>query len=144
MTETPGPSAGPIVEEYRQLKRRLTEQVLERAEADPLWRQLYLDDPQAATAEFPEAQRLRQIEEELPLSRNLNELVLEKAASSPQWKQLLLDNPEAAMQELSLELTEVRGQVGGYIADKGVGDLGGLSLGTYRYYDVFFPTMQGF
>jgi hypothetical protein len=139
MTETPGQSARPAAEEYRQLHRRLTEQVLERATADPQWKQRYLDDPQTATAEFPEAQQLREIEEEMPLRQNLNELVLDKAASSPQWKQLLLDNPPAAMRELALEMAEVRGQVG--VRDKGgAAQLGGLSLATYRYYDIYAPS----
>jgi hypothetical protein len=139
MAERPGPSAGGPAEEYRQLNRRLTEQVLERAETDPEWRQRYLDDPQAATAEFPEAQRLRQMEEEQRLKRNLNELVLDKAVRSPEWKQLLLDNPQAAIRELSLEMAEVQGQVSDKGSSLGLGD---LTIWAYNYYDVFFPTQE--
>jgi hypothetical protein len=143
MAETPGQGARPAAEEYRQLHRRLTEQVLERAAADPQWRQLYLDDPQAATAEFPEAERLRQIVEEMPIRRNLNEMVLDKATSSPEWKQLLLEDPPAAMRELAMEMVEVSGQVGGYLRDKGgAAQLGGLSLATYQPYDIYAPSQH--
>jgi hypothetical protein len=148
MAETPGSGAGAPDDEYRQLQRNLTEKVLDRAIADPQWRQRYLDEPQAATAEFPEAQRLRQIEEQQRLrqmeeerqrSRNLNEKVLDKAASDAQWKRQLLANPEAAMRELSSEVPEVSGQVSTFGADTFT--LGGLSLWGRRYYDVWFPTI---
>jgi hypothetical protein len=55
---------GALAEEYRQLHTRLTEQVLDKAAANPQWRNQYLEDPQAATANFPEAQRLQQIVDE--------------------------------------------------------------------------------
>jgi hypothetical protein len=47
-------------DQSRQLHRSLTEKVLERAERDPEWRQLLIDDPELAMreAEFEEAQQL--------------------------------------------------------------------------------------
>jgi hypothetical protein len=157
MTETPGPGAGAPAEEYRQLQRRLTEQVLYRAASDPQWRQWYLEDPKAATAEFPEAQRLRRMEEEVYIpysrkqrlrrieegqrrSRNLNEKVLDKAASDPEWKQLLLSDPEAAMRQLSSEVAEVRGQVETFEVETFMPGSLNLLWGR-RYYDVWFPTI---
>ena len=46
----------------QQLHRSLTEKVLDRAESDPEWRQLLIDDPELAMREanFPEAQQLEQ------------------------------------------------------------------------------------
>lgn len=45
-----------------ELHRSLTEKVLDRAESDPEWRQLLIDDPELAMREanFPEAQQLGQ------------------------------------------------------------------------------------
>ncbi len=105
------------MEEITQLKRRLQEQVLERAEADPEWRWRYIEEPEAATSEFPEAQRLRRTYESmLPsvqppesttpmgagheharLLRSLTEKILDRAATDPSWKQQLLDEPQAAL-----------------------------------------------
>lgn len=143
MAETPRGEprdAGAPVEEYRQLHTRLTEQVLDRAAADPQWRIQYLEDPQTATANFPETQRLQQIadeqqvpqtEENQQLIRTLNEMVLDKAQSDPQWKQLLVAAPEAAMQELFEEGAEVIGQ--GFTLGEGT---------TLRstYYNVWIPS----
>ena len=51
------------LEEFRQLNRSLMEKVLDRAASDPRWKQQLLDDPEAATAEFPEAQMFREMHE---------------------------------------------------------------------------------
>jgi hypothetical protein len=98
--------------ERKQLQRRLNEQVLERAAADPQWRQRFIEDPETATVEFPEIQRFREMyeieappdamlttaQEELrQLNRSLWEKVLDRAASDPLWKQQLLDDPEATL-----------------------------------------------
>src|SRR3982750_786010 len=103
----------------RRLLRELDERVLERAEADPQWKRQFIDDPDAAMGDMPEAQRVRQMEEsawptEQPpteatmitpteeyrqLQQGLTEKVLDRAASDPLWKQRLLDDPEAAMRE---------------------------------------------
>ncbi len=97
--------------ERKQIQRRLNEQVLERAAADPQWRQRFLEDPKTATAEFPEVQRFREMyETEAPpdamptqkeelrqLNRSFWEKVLERAAADPLWKQQLLDDPEATL-----------------------------------------------
>ena len=57
MTERPGGS--PVSEEeYRRLEREELQALLDRAANDPQWRQLLLDDPEAALADLPEAQRL--------------------------------------------------------------------------------------
>ena len=47
----------PTPEEYRLLERTLTEKVLDRVCTDPQWKQLLLEDPEAAMQEaaFPEA-----------------------------------------------------------------------------------------
>ena len=50
-------------EQIQQLQRRVNEQVLERAEADPNWRQQFLDDPNTAAGSFPEARQLREMRE---------------------------------------------------------------------------------
>ena len=80
--------------EIQQLKRSVNEQVLQRAEADPQWRQQILDDPEAAMSDIPEARQLREIlesttttmptttagEEHSQLQRSLMEKILDKAA----------------------------------------------------------------
>jgi hypothetical protein len=64
MTEsTPPEGQQPLTQaQIRQLQRDLTEQVLDRAESDPEFRQLLLDDPELAMREanFPAAQQLAQ------------------------------------------------------------------------------------
>ena len=123
------------MEEIQQLQRRLHEQILERAEADPNWRQQFLDDPQTAMGSIPEARQLEEIyestrsteepppeapmpptttaqEEYRQLSRSLTERLLDRAASDPLWKQQLLDDPDAAMREANFpelkRLDEIR------------------------------------
>ena len=56
-------SMPPTFEQVRQLNRSLTEQVLNRAESDPQWRQRLLDDSEAAMREanFPELDQLLQM-----------------------------------------------------------------------------------
>lgn len=51
-------------EEFRQLNRSLMEKVLDRAAEDPSWKQLLLDDPEAALmeADFPEVQQLQEMQ----------------------------------------------------------------------------------
>jgi hypothetical protein len=53
----------PDFEQSRELRRSLTEKVLDRAASDPLWKQQLLDDPDAAIREanFPEGQQLEEI-----------------------------------------------------------------------------------
>jgi hypothetical protein len=100
-----------------QLRQRLDEQVLERAETNPQWKRQYIEDPKTAVSDMPEAQRLREIDEnarwstgEPPdatvvppteeyqqLRKSLTHKILDKAASDPLWKQQLLDDPEEAM-----------------------------------------------
>jgi hypothetical protein len=55
----------PTLEQTRQLNRSLTEKVLDRAASDPQWKQLLLDDPEAAmrAANFPETQQLQQMQQ---------------------------------------------------------------------------------
>jgi hypothetical protein len=49
------PEAMPVPqEEFRQLQRSLWAKMIDKAAGDPLWKQRLLDDPRAATAEFPE------------------------------------------------------------------------------------------
>jgi hypothetical protein len=99
----------PTQEQLWQLNRSLTEKMLDKAASDPEWKQQLLDDPEAATTGFPEAQRLRETYESAPpeamptpqeeyrrLQWSLWEKVLDRAASDPAWKQRLLDDPEAA------------------------------------------------
>jgi hypothetical protein len=108
--------------------------VLDRAASDPQWKQQFLDDPEAATSEFPEAQMFEEMHEStmpeaisLPqeeyrqLQRSLWEKMLDKAEHDPQWRQQLLDDPEATMRaanfpeierlaEMRQQTEEVRGQ----------------------------------
>ncbi len=53
----------PTREQLRQLHRSLNEKVLDRAASDPQWKQLLLDDPDAALREagFPEFQRIEEL-----------------------------------------------------------------------------------
>ena len=64
MTEsTPPEGIQPLThEQARQLRRSLTEKVLDKAASDPEWRQLLIEDPELAMreAEFEEAQQLEQ------------------------------------------------------------------------------------
>ncbi len=63
MTESMPPEGGPLtLVQTQQLHRSLTEKVLDRAESDPEWRQLLIDDPELAMREanFPEARQLKQ------------------------------------------------------------------------------------
>ena len=65
MTESTSPEErgpGLTFEQARQLNRSLTEKVLDKAARDPQWRQLLLDDPEAAMQEanFPEIEELGQ------------------------------------------------------------------------------------
>jgi hypothetical protein len=117
MTESMPPTPEEVRQVSRQLSRRLNEQVLEQAAADPQWKQRFLDDPAATTAEFAEAQRLREMyetgalpaagamptpqEEYRRLQRSLWEKVRDTAASAPEWTQPLLANPAAAMGEFA-------------------------------------------
>jgi hypothetical protein len=96
--------------EIQQLRRKLDERVLERAEADPQWKRQFIEDPPTAVGDMPEAQRLREIDESgrtvVPpteeygqLQQSLTEKVLDRAANDPLWKQRLLSDPEAAMRQ---------------------------------------------
>ena len=102
------------MDEIQQLQRRVHEQMLDRAESDPQWRQRVLDDPDTAVGDIPEAEQLREMlettnttmptttparEEYRLLRRSFMEKVLDKAANDPTWKQQLLDDPDAAMRE---------------------------------------------
>jgi hypothetical protein len=110
-------------EQIQQLRRRLNERVLERAEADPNWRQQLLDDPHTATGSIPEAHQLREMlesatptdqrppaeatmpptttaqEEYRQVQRSLTEKILDRAASDSTWKQQLLSDPNATLRE---------------------------------------------
>ena len=57
----------PTPEEYRLLEKTLIEKVLERAATDPQWKQLLLEDPEAAMQEaaFPEVYMLTEINERI-------------------------------------------------------------------------------
>ncbi len=50
------------MEETRQLQSSLTEKVLDKAASDPQWKQLLVENPEAAMqqANFPEAQKIMQ------------------------------------------------------------------------------------
>ena len=109
------------MEEIQQLQRRVNEQILERAEADPQWRRQYIEDPQTAMGGIPEAHQLQEMLESarpaeqlpqatMPISaqeeyrqvhRSVTEKVLDKAASDPAWKQQLLNDPDEAIREAS-------------------------------------------
>jgi hypothetical protein len=56
-------SMPPTLAQLQQLNRGLTEKVLDKAQSDPAWKQLLLDDPEAALwqANFPETQQLEQM-----------------------------------------------------------------------------------
>ncbi len=60
MTEGTPPTSSSF-EEYQQLNRTLLEKVLDKASAEPTWKQRFLEDQQAAMAEFPEERRLKEI-----------------------------------------------------------------------------------
>ena len=62
MAESTPPEGRRTFEQIRQLNRSLTEKVLDKAASDPEWRELLLEDPEAAMREanFPEAQKLQQ------------------------------------------------------------------------------------
>jgi hypothetical protein len=72
MTEsTPPESHLPLTrEQIPQRRRSLTEKILDKAESDPQWRQLLIDDPELAMREanFPETQRLERRQEEAEVS----------------------------------------------------------------------------
>ncbi len=51
------------MDEIQQLRRRLDEQVLERAEADHIWRRQLLEDPQMAMSSIPESRQLEEMYE---------------------------------------------------------------------------------
>jgi hypothetical protein len=108
------------MDEIQQVRRRLDEQVLERAEADPQWRRQLLEDPQTAMGSIPEARQLEEMyesslpTEELPpdapippaaqeeyrhLSQSLTAKILDRAARDPLWKQRLIDEPDVALRE---------------------------------------------
>lgn len=53
-------------EELERLRRETMERVLDRAGSDPEWRQRLLDDPDAAMADFPETQRVREMQSTPP------------------------------------------------------------------------------
>ena len=54
----------PTPEQLRRLNRDLMEKILDRAAIDPEWKQLLLNDPEAAIQEagFPEAERLLEMQ----------------------------------------------------------------------------------
>jgi hypothetical protein len=64
-------------EDYRELNRRLTQQMLNRAASDPTWKQQLLDDPEAAmrAANFPEIQRLAEMRESVSSTSPTEEVV---------------------------------------------------------------------
>jgi hypothetical protein len=114
-----------MAEQMQQLQRRVSEQVLEGAEAAPQWKQQFLKDPQTATSGIPEARQLQEMyesagptdqppeatiptarEEYLQLRRSLTEKILDKAASDPQWKQRLLDDRDAVLREANFPETQ--------------------------------------
>ncbi len=61
MTESIPPTTP---EEIQQLKRDLLEKIIDRAASDPAWKQLLLDEPDAAMQEAgsPEAERIREVQ----------------------------------------------------------------------------------
>ncbi len=66
-------SIPPTLEQTRQLYRSLTDKILERAANDPQWKQQLLDDSEAALREanFPEIQKLQQIERRVEETRQV-------------------------------------------------------------------------
>jgi hypothetical protein len=120
-----------MAEQIQQLRDRLDERVLERAEADPQWKQRFVEDPITALGDMPEAQSLWAIEERArpikgppdatmdppteeyrQLTQNLTEKVRDKAASDPFWRQQLLNDAVAAIRETNFpeyqRLEEIR------------------------------------
>jgi hypothetical protein len=114
-----------MAEQIQQLRRRLDEQVLERADADPQWKQQLIEDPETAMSGIPEARQLREMlestrpigespeapmpptqEEYHQVHRNLMEKVLDRVASDLAWKQQLIDDPEAAIQTANFPETQ--------------------------------------
>jgi hypothetical protein len=158
------------MEEIQQLQRRVNEQVLERAEADPQWKQQFLKDPQTAMGEMPEAKQLQEMYESarpteappdapMPPSvqeeyRSLAEKMLDKAASDPIWKQQLLDDPEAALQEGGFlpkyqRLEEIRQQENTEVSGHFTGQEHGTPNGAYTFFCTFqidcpYPKCRGF
>jgi hypothetical protein len=61
-------SMPPTFEQTRELNRSLTEKVLDRAESDPEWRRLYIEDSEVAMREagFPEVEQLQQMAPSAP------------------------------------------------------------------------------
>src|ERR671932_422200 len=129
MAQTPrGPAAGARAapdDEFAQLQRRLDEQILERAEADPQWRQQFIEDPKMTIGDIPEGRQLLEMlerarpieqptkatmpparEEYLQLRRSLAEKMLDRAASDPLWKQQLLDDPDTALRTANFPETQ--------------------------------------
>ena len=53
----------PPTEEYQQLRKGLTQKILDKAASDPLWKQQLLDDPEEAMrqADLPESRQLQQL-----------------------------------------------------------------------------------
>ena len=64
-------------EEYKQLMESLTDKVLDRAASAPLWKELFLTDPQAAMREagFLEYQRLEEIRQEAEVQGHYMDLM---------------------------------------------------------------------
>jgi type II secretory pathway component PulF len=59
------------MEERQQLQRRLNEQLLDRAEADPEWRRRFIEDPETTMDDdISEAQRLQaMLESTMPIDQ---------------------------------------------------------------------------
>ena len=53
-------------EELDRLRRETMERILDRASSDPEWRRRLLDDPEAAMADFPETQSIREMQSTPP------------------------------------------------------------------------------
>src|ERR687885_2726148 len=145
-----------MAEEIQQLQRRVHEQMLDRAESDPQWRQRVLDDPEAAMGDIPEARQLREMletttntmptttpsgEEYRLLRRSFMEKVLDKAANDPTWKQQLLDDPDAAMREANFpeaqQLEEIRLSAEASLEEAEVGG----HIQPYYGVNTIFPTL---
>jgi hypothetical protein len=160
------------IESLEQARRKVTEQLLDRAASDPDWRRRYVEDPQTVLSETPEAQVLLEGEEEagsagdalaappeveeehVRVQRSLTEKVLDRAASDPNWKRLLLDDAEAAFREADFpedkRLEELReeAEVQGYILelggpiDAGVDAAGGCRTYYTRYCRTYAYTRR--